>query len=484
MSLLPSVTVPRVAVRIANRGSSTQRLRGAIIAPIHERLLRITKLERVGDRAHSKTNIVHLRFSFNIGASLTFVRIGRGVSTTVGDLPGRIAHPGTVGTDTASVPMLCIGVALGGSNTCRRASRRRFLRLYRLTRGIIGHHVRRLPRITVTSVAKIPKELLRVIPSGSGLTVANVDIRSVRGALSTGGMRPKDVLIESNCCRCGVHVTALLHAPRSIGGVCVHGKRHVVRLGRLYGMSVISRGRVKHSMTKKGETMALTVVGRDSRGVSIVGRGLGRAASCFTSLCPSVRFDIDHGRARLLSCAVSGLRRGLSLNFLFVFVMTILFLKSIHSPLVVNVDVIASVMVAFFFFCFYRISLGIVSLSNLVLTMNVVVSDTVVMARGVSRCHRQKCSLGHSYTINAARVVAPVLDSSLAAVTMFIPLVFVDNVTKTVFVSRTFSVAIKLVVSCVANVVLLPMLCLLFCGINVHDGKFLSEHFSGLLGGR
>lgn len=469
MSLLPSVTVPRVAIRISTRGASTHRLRGAIIGPLQRRLVRITGLGSVSDRAHSNTNVVHLNFSFNAGASLTFVRIGRGVSTTVGCLPGSTRHPGIVGTDTASVPIFCLGLALGGSDTCNGISRHTFLSLYRFTRGIVGHHVRRLTRITVISIANLIRHRLRVIPSPSGLTILKLSVRSVRGILTRGGIRPNDVAIHSNCCRCGVGFSALLQARRSIGNVLLQGRKHVVYLKSFYQMRVIPTGRGNISVDGNGHTIALTIVGRISRGVRSVGLTVGDAVSCFGGMCPSVSFDVDHGRARLLSCAVSGLRRGLSLNFLFVYVITMLFLNSVGSPFVVKLDVIMSVIVYFLFFCLFGVSLGVVSLSKLVLTLNVVVSDDVVIARGVSRCHRQNCSLQQTYIAKADRIVAPVLDSSLAAVTMFIPLVFVDNVTKTLFCSRTFSIAIKLLISCFANVVLLPILCVLICQAKLHN---------------
>ncbi len=110
VSLVPSVSVPRVAMRTTYPNCSTSRIRGHCASHLHKRLVRINNAHSVHDRSHTSTNDIIVAFRPKVSVSLLFVRIGRGVSHTVGGVPHRFREPGIVGTNTVSVPTFCLSV--------------------------------------------------------------------------------------------------------------------------------------------------------------------------------------------------------------------------------------------------------------------------------------------------------------------------------------------------------------------------------------
>ena len=72
----------------------------------------------------------------------------------------------------------------------------------------------------------------------------------------------------------------------------------------------------------------------------------------FASLYPDIEFSISRNQTELLDYTISNLQQNLSLGFLFIFIVAILFLGDIRSPLVIGISMVTSIVITFFFFLF------------------------------------------------------------------------------------------------------------------------------------
>ncbi len=376
VSLVPRLSIPIVAVRLGTPAHSTERVSRAVLHRLERGLVRVGSLRGVDDRTDSKSKLVHVRFARNSSVSCVFVRTGRGISHSVKAL-GKVSEPGILRSTTSSVPSFCVGLDLGSDGAS-------FVSLDAFTSRIVTGEVRRLPRITVISMDNLIVPRLLVIPSRTVVERAKLGVSSFRDLIGSTSVGLKDLAVESKRCECGIGFRSFMSSGRSVRGVYLGRGKEVFHLGRL--TAIIRRPTVHDNLmeSSKGRTVSLTIVGRDSIGVTSLHSKVGGLVGRFDGSCPRLSFRAAESRARLLRCSVGGLVRGVVIKVLLTYVIVFLFVRSFQSPLLITLAVPATLVFSVLVFFLYNLAVGVVSLSKLLLKINVVISGAVILASGVA----------------------------------------------------------------------------------------------------
>ena len=72
----------------------------------------------------------------------------------------------------------------------------------------------------------------------------------------------------------------------------------------------------------------------------------------FASLYPDIEFSVSRNQTELLDYTISNLQQNLSLGFLFIFIVAVLFLGDVRSPLIIGISMVTSIVITFFFLLF------------------------------------------------------------------------------------------------------------------------------------
>lgn len=91
---------------------------------------------------------------------------------------------------------------------------------------------------------------------------------------------------------------------------------------------------------------------------------LAEVTDYFKSIYPDIEFTITRNQTELLDYTISNLKQNLSLGFLFICIVAILFLGDVKSPAVIGLSMVVSIIISFLFFYLFNMSLNIISLSG------------------------------------------------------------------------------------------------------------------------
>ena len=87
----------------------------------------------------------------------------------------------------------------------------------------------------------------------------------------------------------------------------------------------------------------------------------------FRRVYPEIDFSISRNQTELLDYTISNLQQNLTLGFLFICLVAVLFLGDVKSPLVIGLSMVVSIVISFVFFYLCNMSLNIIS--GMVLTI-------------------------------------------------------------------------------------------------------------------
>lgn len=136
----------------------------------------------------------------------------------------------------------------------------------------------------------------------------------------------------------------------------------------------------------------------------------------------------------------------------------ILFLKDIKPTLVIACSIPVSVIFAVVLMYFSGVTLNMISLSGLALGIGMLVDNSIVVIENVYRMRGEGLSAKKAAVEGAKQVGGAITASTLTTVCVFAPIVFVEGVTRQLFVDMGLTIAYTLLASLVIALTFVPMM--------------------------
>ncbi|KAB4012307.1 efflux RND transporter permease subunit, partial [Bacteroides uniformis] len=170
---------------------------------------------------------------------------------------------------------------------------------------------------------------------------------------------------------------------------------------------------------------------------------------------------ISRNQTELLDYTISNLQQNLSLGFLFICIVAVLFLGDVKSPFIIGLSMVVSIVICFLFFYLFKMSLNIISLSGLILALGMMIDSSIIVTENISQYRERGYSLRRACVTGTSEVITPMLSSSLTTIAVFVPLIFMSGIAGALFYDQAFSVTVGLLVSYFTGIMLLPVLYML-----------------------
>ena len=139
-------------------------------------------------------------------------------------------------------------------------------------------------------------------------------------------------------------------------------------------------------------------------------------------------------------------------------IILMLFLKDIRPTGIVAVSIPVSVIFAVVLMYFSNVTLNVISLSGLALGVGMLVDNSIVVIENIYRLRNDGYSVKEAAIKGAAQMIGAITASTLTTVCVFLPIVFMEGVTKQIFKDMGLTIAYSLFASLVVAVTFVPMM--------------------------
>ncbi len=167
-------------------------------------------------------------------------------------------------------------------------------------------------------------------------------------------------------------------------------------------------------------------------------------------------YTILMDQGKYINLVVGNVLQNLIVGAVFAILVLLLFLRDFKPTLIVACSIPLSVVFAIVLMYFSGVTMNIISLSGLAVGVGMLVDNSVVVIENIYRLR----SLGHSAikaSVNGARQVAGAITAStITTVCVFLPIVFVEGITKQIFVDLALTITYSLMASLIVALTLVP----------------------------
>ena len=171
---------------------------------------------------------------------------------------------------------------------------------------------------------------------------------------------------------------------------------------------------------------------------------------------PGLQFVSLMNQGDYIYLIVDSILNSLLLGAVFAILVLWLFLKDLRPTFITLCSIPISVIFAIVLMYFSGVTINMISLSGLAVAVGMLVDNSVVVIENIYRLRAKGANVIQAAVSGAAQVAGAVTASTLTTVCVFLPIVFVDGVTRQLFTDLALTLSYALLASLVVSLTLVP----------------------------
>lgn len=140
----------------------------------------------------------------------------------------------------------------------------------------------------------------------------------------------------------------------------------------------------------------------------------------------------------------------------FAVIILLFFLRDIRPTLIIACSIPISVIFAIVLMYFSGVTLNLISLSGLAVGVGMLVDNSVVVIENIYRLRNNGATPVQAAVSGAVQVTGAITASTLTTICVFLPIVFIEGITRTLFQDMALTIAYSLVASLIVAITLVP----------------------------
>ena len=476
ISLLPDIAIPEITVQVSSANTSARELENTIVKPLRGQLIQVSTLKDIHSESRDGAGIIRLSFEYGTNTDLAFIEVNEKIDAAMNFLPKEAERPKVIKASATDIPVFYLNLTLKNDSAYGDTEQQSFLELCEFAESVIKRRIEQLEEVAMVDVTGILQRQVQIVPDKDKLAVMGLSIGDVESALSSNNVEPGSMTVRDGYYEYNIKFSTLLRTAEDVENIYLRKGDRIVQLKEFCKVSVVPAMEKGVSLSNGKRAVSLAVIKQSDENIDKMKRALVGTMTYFQSVYPGIDFSISRNQTELLDYTISNLRQNLSLGFLFICLVAVLFLGDVKSPLVIGLSMVVSIVISFVFFYLCHMSLNIISLAGLILALGMMIDSSIIVTENISQYRERGYSLRRACVTGTSEVVTPMLSSSLTTIAVFAPLIFMSGIAGAIFYDQAFSVTVGLMVSYLTGIMLLPVLYLLVyrTGVRTRKWKWLS----------
>ncbi len=171
---------------------------------------------------------------------------------------------------------------------------------------------------------------------------------------------------------------------------------------------------------------------------------------------PGLRFVSLMNQGDYIYMIVQSILKSLFLGALFSVLVLWLFLKDLRPTFITLCSIPISVIFAIVLMYFSGVTINMISLSGLAVAVGMLVDNSVVVIENIYRLRAKGANVIQAAVSGARQVAGAVIASTLTTVCVFLPIVFVEGITRQLFTDLALTMSYALLASLIVALTLVP----------------------------
>ncbi len=473
VSLLPDIAIPEITVQVSVQNTSARELENTVVKPLRQQLIQVAKLKDMNSETRDGAGIIRLNFDYGTNTDLAFIEVNEKIDAAMNYLPKDTDRPKVIKASATDIPVFYLNLTLKNDSAYGKTDERAFLDLCEFAENVIKRRIEQLTEVAMVDVTGLQQRRLQITPDPDKLAVLGLSIEELEKTLAQNNVEPGSMTVRDGYYEYNIKFSTLLRTEEDVRNILLRKEGRIIRLGDFCRVDIVPVEEKGVSMSNGKRAVTLAVIKQADENMDDMKLAIERTMEYFKAVYPEIEFSVSRNQTELLDYTISNLQQNLSLGFLFICIVAVLFLGDVKSPFIIGLSMVVSIVICFLFFYLFKMSLNIISLSGLILALGMMIDSSIIVTENISQYRERGYSLKRACVAGTSEVITPMLSSSLTTVAVFLPLIFMSGIAGALFYDQAFAVTVGLSVSYFTGIMLLPVLYMLVYRVGIRGRSWL-----------
>jgi HAE1 family hydrophobic/amphiphilic exporter-1 len=474
VSNLPAVEYPTIQVSASLPGANPDVMASSVATPLEAQFSTIPGLDSMSSSSSLGTTSVTLQFNLSRNIDAAAQDVQSAISQAQGSLPTNMPSPPSYAkVNPADQPIMYIDV----SSTTMTMSQ-----LDQYAETLMARRISMVSGVARVQVFGAAKYAVRVDADPMELAAHQLDLESVRGALSTGSINLPAGSLYGNSKAYTVQSDSQLNNAAQFGQLIITYKNGApIRLNQVARVFDSVSNDKSIFWIKGDRSMILAVQKQPGSNTVAVADGV-------KTLLPLLKQSIPAGvivgsafdDSANIRASISDVKFTLMLTICLVIGVIFVFLRNVSATVIPSLAVPLSLLGTFGVMKLLGFTVDMLSMMAMTLSVGFVVDDAIVMLENIVR-HMEMGKTRMQAAIDGAREVGfTIVSMTISLVAVFIPVLFLEGIIGRLLREFSITIAVAVLMSGFISLTLTPMLCSRFLHHESHPSNAFyrtSENF-------
>lgn len=460
--LMPKLSFPVVTIVTAYPGGAAEEVDTQITRPIEQILLGLPGVRRIQSKTLAGVSLLSLELSEDVVPADIRTKIQDRLTKIV--LPTHAQRPQVDTFGFHSLPIFHLSITSNSQVSYRQ--------LQQLVENDLRPQLERKTGVAAVKIRSESPKALTVVLSPAKLKEKKISVDQVQAALlqavpagrQVGTLPSAAAGIPVQLEQQQLESSQLLDLPLALASGDEKGNRSL-RLAELARLEEKFLTHAVRTSTQGQPAVNLEITKTEDADITKVIAELHQSLENFQKNHPNLQTHVLFDFAPQVKNSIASIVREGLLGALCAALLILLFLRSLRMTTIVLLSVPLSILSVFLFLPAAHITLNVMTLGGLAVAVGRVVDDSIVVIENIYRRARQAGRWDVPLIAEATREVAPaVTTATVAAVAVFLPLLFVGGAVGKVFFPFAITATLALLLSLVVSLTLIPALTFRFFG--------------------
>jgi multidrug efflux pump subunit AcrB len=452
VSLLPAIDIPDVTVQVSDQDLAATDLERSVVSPMRQHLLHLNGLEDIESRTTDGQATIALRFGYGTDIDLSAMEVNEQIDAMMTWLPDNMERPRVIKASASDIPVFDLTVSY------RSDAQQDMTALSEFAHQVLRRRLEQLPAVAMADMSGAVYQQITITPQNQKLQHAGLTLQDITDAFTNYNASLGTITLRDGHYQYAVNVSTQTHTPEAIGNMLLQSGDRLIRLKEVANISLSPQPQVGALLINGHKGIVFSLIKNNRARMQDFESEIADLLKAFQDDYPHLVFGRSRDQSQLLNVSMVNLQQNLLYGVLLAFALMFFVLGSVKEPFLMGITIPASLIVTMLIFYLAGISINIISLSGLILGAGMMIDNSIIVIDNISQHRKRSKTLIKACTEGTNEVIRPLISSVLTTCAVFLPLIFLSDMSGALFFDQAVAIAIGLTVSLLVSVMVIPVL--------------------------
>lgn len=449
IDLLPEMEIPYAVVSTNYSGVGPQEIEKLITKPLEESVGTVGNIKSISSVSSEGNSIVIAEFNYGTDMDFASLEMREKIDLVKGFLPEDASSPMVMKIDPNSQPIIQLTISNGGD----------IAKLQTIAEDSIKPRLERLDGVASITVSGGYEQQVQINVNQEKMRGYGLTIDYLSKILAGENLNMPGGEVKKGKQQLTIRTIGEFQSIEEIKNLLISlPSGDSVFLSDIAEVSLANKEVESIARTNGKNSINISVQKQSGKNTVKVAKLVNEEIEKLKKDYPNIKINTVMDQSEYIQKSIDNVAGNAVIGGLLAVLILYFFLRNLRTTFIIGTAIPISIIATFILIYFSGVTINLMTLGGLALGVGMLVDNSIVVLENIYRFRQEGHSRKEAAEIGAKEVTMAITASTLTTVAVFLPIVFVEGITATIFKQLALTVTMSLMASLVVSLTLVPML--------------------------